>query len=285
MSPAFVERGQGRRAPVSPPKMVEHSPSSPVTGGGSTIRRRRRPGGGERRLEPRPGEEIVDAVDRCRWEEERRPDPDLNCRLPDSVKRVERLSRRCSPLEPSGRVLPSDFPGPPRVCNRGWVRKAHGCGRFADNFLCCGKKICQYLWFIAEEPDFFLDTKQLEQENPEIPGNPIIFGPNFMTRRLYQLSSPEDLTLGLSLIQPANRFNDDTLMRDEKLLTEEGYGSARRVFVVVEDDLGIPAEFQRRRALASRSKRSPEQITWSCSRGHRSWLSSLSGSRTNAASD
>ena len=54
------------------------------------------------------------------------------------------------------------------------------------------------------------------------------------------------MTLALSLIRPANRFNEDALMTDEKLLTEAGYGSARRVFVVVEDDLGIPAEFQRR---------------------------------------
>ncbi|GJN14193.1 hypothetical protein PR202_gb00984 [Eleusine coracana subsp. coracana] len=99
--------------------------------------------------------------------------------------------------------------------------------------------------FVAEEPDFFLDTKLLEQENPEIPGNPVIFGPRFMAQKLYQLSPAEDLTLGLSLVRPANRFNDDALMRDEKLLTEKGYGSVRRVFVLVEDDLGIPAEFQR----------------------------------------
>jgi hypothetical protein len=52
------------------------------------------------------------------------------------------------------------------------------------------------------------------------------------------------------LIKPANAFTagnpDEVVMRDEKLLTEDGYGSARRVFVVVEDDHGIPAEFQRR---------------------------------------
>ncbi|KAG8067840.1 hypothetical protein GUJ93_ZPchr0005g14964 [Zizania palustris] len=47
-----------------------------------------------------------------------------------------------------------------------------------------------------------LDSRQLEQENPEIPGNPEIFGPNFMARMLYQLSPPEDLTLALSLVRP-----------------------------------------------------------------------------------
>ncbi|KAJ1254654.1 hypothetical protein BS78_K008600, partial [Paspalum vaginatum] len=102
-----------------------------------------------------------------------------------------------------------------------------------------------------EQPDYFLDTKQVAQENPEIPGTPIIFGPNFMAQRLYQLSPPEDLTLALSLLRPANQFTDDALMRDEQLLTEDGYGSARRVFVVVEDDQGIPAEFQRRMVAQS----------------------------------
>ncbi|KAF8765831.1 hypothetical protein HU200_008345 [Digitaria exilis] len=114
---------------------------------------------------------------------------------------------------------------------------------------------------VINRPDFFLDTKVLDQENPDIPGHPVIFGPKFVAQRLYQLSPPEvsqteprsvlllpvnDLTLALSLIRPANRFNEDPLMKDENLLTEAGYGSVRRVFVVVEDDLGIPAEFQRR---------------------------------------
>ncbi|KAL5202101.1 hypothetical protein ABZP36_013053 [Zizania latifolia] len=107
----------------------------------------------------------------------------------------------------------------------------------------------EYLGFVGAE--FFLDSRQLEQQNPEIPGNPEIFGPNFMARMLYQLSPPEDLTLALSLIRPVNRFAGDAVMRDAGLLTRERYGSARRVVVIVEDDLGVPAEFQRR--MASRS--------------------------------
>ncbi|WVZ98258.1 hypothetical protein U9M48_043723 [Paspalum notatum var. saurae] len=98
-------------------------------------------------------------------------------------------------------------------------------------------------------PGFFMDSKEFEQENPEIKGKPFIFGPNFMAQRLYHLSPAEDLTLGIMLIRPANAFTtgnpDEAVMRDAKLLTEDGYGSARRVFVVVEEDQGIPAEFQR----------------------------------------
>ncbi|KAF0926165.1 hypothetical protein E2562_022003 [Oryza meyeriana var. granulata] len=102
----------------------------------------------------------------------------------------------------------------------------------------------EYLSFVGAE--FFLDSRELEQTNPDIPGNPVIFGPNFMAQKLYQLSPPEDLTLALSLIRPANRFTGDALVRDAGLLTEKKYGSTRRVFVLVEDDRGIPAEFQRR---------------------------------------
>uniref|UniRef100_A0A0E0L1R5 AB hydrolase-1 domain-containing protein n=1 Tax=Oryza punctata TaxID=4537 RepID=A0A0E0L1R5_ORYPU len=99
--------------------------------------------------------------------------------------------------------------------------------------------------------EFFLDSMELEQQNAAIPGNPVIFGPNFMAQILYHLSPQEDLTLGLSLIRPTNKFTGDVLMRDPRLLTEERYGSRRRVFVVVEDDRGIPAEFQRRMVAQS----------------------------------
>lgn len=57
------------------------------------------------------------------------------------------------------------------------------------------------------------------------------------------------------MIKPANAFTtgnpDEVVMRNAKLLTEEQYGSARRVFVVVEDDHGIPAEFQGRMVAQS----------------------------------
>uniref|UniRef100_A0A0D9ZYA8 AB hydrolase-1 domain-containing protein n=1 Tax=Oryza glumipatula TaxID=40148 RepID=A0A0D9ZYA8_9ORYZ len=99
--------------------------------------------------------------------------------------------------------------------------------------------------------EFFLDSMELEQQNADIPGNPVIFGPNFMAQILYHLSPQEDLTLGLSLIRPTNKFTGDALMRDPGLLTKERYGSTRRVFVVVEDDRGIPAEFQRRMVAES----------------------------------
>uniref|UniRef100_A0A0D9WFS7 AB hydrolase-1 domain-containing protein n=1 Tax=Leersia perrieri TaxID=77586 RepID=A0A0D9WFS7_9ORYZ len=64
-------------------------------------------------------------------------------------------------------------------------------------------------------------------------------------------TTEEDLTLALSLIRPANRFTGDALMRNASFLTNERYGSARRVFVIVKDDRAIPVEFQRRMVAQS----------------------------------
>lgn len=138
-----------------------------------------------------------------------------------------------------------------------------------------------------------MDSEELEQRNPKIEGKPFIFGPKFMAQRVYNLSPPEviiklayvlfflcrhkfphlisyqlfelglsplpflsqDLTLGLSLIRPANSFttnnSKETVMRDENLLTAKRYGSASRVFVTVEDDRALPVGFQRRMTAQS----------------------------------
>ena len=49
--------------------------------------------------------------------------------------------------------------------------------------------IYQLLAYVG--PDFFLDSTELQQEDPNIKGKPFIFGPNFMAQTLYQLSPPE----------------------------------------------------------------------------------------------
>uniref|UniRef100_A0ACD5TGV6 Uncharacterized protein n=1 Tax=Avena sativa TaxID=4498 RepID=A0ACD5TGV6_AVESA len=98
--------------------------------------------------------------------------------------------------------------------------------------------------------DFFMDSQDFEQRNPNISGRPFIFGPEFMAQKVYNMSPPEDLNLGLMLIRPANSFttnnSEEVVMRDENLLTAGRYGSARRVYVTVEDDRAIPVGFQRR---------------------------------------
>uniref|UniRef100_A0ACD5TAD6 Uncharacterized protein n=1 Tax=Avena sativa TaxID=4498 RepID=A0ACD5TAD6_AVESA len=98
--------------------------------------------------------------------------------------------------------------------------------------------------------DFFMDSQDFEQRNPNISGRPFIFGPEFMARKVYNMSPLEDLNLGLMLIKPANSFttnnSEEVVMRDENLLTAGRYGSVRRVYVTVEHDRAIPVGFQRR---------------------------------------
>lgn len=65
------------------------------------------------------------------------------------------------------------------------------CNHYSSLFLCFPPYCRQYLKFVAAEPDFFLDTKEQDQENPEIPGRPVLFGPKFVAQRLYQLCPAE----------------------------------------------------------------------------------------------
>lgn len=103
--------------------------------------------------------------------------------------------------------------------------------------------------FAYVSPDFIMDSKEFEQKNPKIKGKPFIFGPEFMAQGAYNMSPPEDLTLGLMLVRPANSFTtnnmEEPVMRDENLLTTARYGPVRRVYIMVEDDRALPVGFQR----------------------------------------
>ncbi|KAH9703493.1 methylesterase 1 [Citrus sinensis] len=70
----------------------------------------------------------------------------------------------------------------------------------------------------------------------------ISFGHNFLTLKLYPLCSPQDVELGKMLVRPGSLFQDD-LSKANKF-TNEGYGSAKRVYVVCDEDICIPKEFQ-----------------------------------------
>ena len=47
------------------------------------------------------------------------------------------------------------------------------------------------------------------------------------------------------LMRPGSQFADDPIMKDETLLTEVGYGSVKKVFVVVKADACMSEEDQR----------------------------------------
>ncbi|WMV14984.1 hypothetical protein MTR67_008369 [Solanum verrucosum] len=89
----------------------------------------------------------------------------------------------------------------------------------------------------------WLDTQFLPYGSPEDPLTSLTFGPKYLANKLYQLSSPEDLTLALSLMRPSSLFRED--LSKAKYFTDEGYGSVKRVYIMCTEDKGIPEEFGR----------------------------------------
>ncbi|KAK1667872.1 hypothetical protein QYE76_056031 [Lolium multiflorum] len=71
----------------------------------------------------------------------------------------------------------------------------------------------------------------------------MLFGPLVTRANFYQLCSPEDLTLGRSLMRVGSMFVDD--LRLQQPYTKARYGSVRKVFIVCKDDRAIVESFQR----------------------------------------
>lgn len=79
--------------------------------------------------------------------------------------------------------------------------------------------------------------------SPEEPiGTSMFFGPQFLTTKLYQLSSTEDLELAKLLARPSSFFLQD--LSNAKPFSKEGYGSVERAYVICSEDKAIPQEFQ-----------------------------------------
>uniref|UniRef100_A0ACD5VWC3 Uncharacterized protein n=1 Tax=Avena sativa TaxID=4498 RepID=A0ACD5VWC3_AVESA len=76
----------------------------------------------------------------------------------------------------------------------------------------------------------WMDT-EFKPQDPEgkLPTS-LLFGPLVTRANFYQLCSPEDLTLGRSLMRVSSMFLDD--LRLQHPYTEARYGSVRKVFIV-----------------------------------------------------
>ncbi|CAI0553895.1 unnamed protein product [Linum tenue] len=107
-----------------------------------------------------------------------------------------------------------------------------GVGYSLENFMQCLKQMD------------FMDSQFSFHDGPENPPTSVLFGPKAMSTKLYQLSPPEDLTLGMMLIRPCPLFNDAET-EAEIALTSEKYGSVPRAYVVCEADEIIKPDLQR----------------------------------------
>ncbi|XP_047311722.1 salicylic acid-binding protein 2-like [Impatiens glandulifera] len=86
------------------------------------------------------------------------------------------------------------------------------------------------------------DTKFESYGNPCEDLRAILFGPNFIAHKLYELCSPKDLALGMSMIRPSSIFMADLIKASN--FTEEGFGSVPRVYITCKEDKTIPIEYQ-----------------------------------------
>ncbi|KAH9623420.1 hypothetical protein KSS87_007821 [Heliosperma pusillum] len=92
------------------------------------------------------------------------------------------------------------------------------------------------------EDDYWLDTEFKWSGDPSETLTTMFFGPNFISK-LYHLSPPEDFELAMTLKRPSSLFAHDA-WKPETKLSEEKYGSVKRVFVICEEDKGIKETFQ-----------------------------------------
>ncbi|XP_022741278.1 salicylic acid-binding protein 2-like [Durio zibethinus] len=89
----------------------------------------------------------------------------------------------------------------------------------------------------------WLDTQFAPYGRPEQSLMSMFFGPQFLKFKLYQLSPTEDLELAKVMIRPGSLFVSDLSKADK--FSNERYGCVPRVYVVCNEDEGIPEKFQR----------------------------------------
>ncbi|KAL2333625.1 hypothetical protein Fmac_014838 [Flemingia macrophylla] len=93
--------------------------------------------------------------------------------------------------------------------------------------------------FIESTPsDIFSDSEFTHVGNKTV----VVFGPKFLSNKLYQASSSEDIELAKTLIRPGSLFIED--LSHQKKFSKQGYGSVPLAFIVSTEDNEIPLNFQ-----------------------------------------
>nr|CAD1841098.1 unnamed protein product [Ananas comosus var. bracteatus] len=87
---------------------------------------------------------------------------------------------------------------------------------------------------------FWMDTEFKSYSNRP---TTMLFGPQFLKSRLYQLCSPEDVTLGTTLLRIGSLFIED--LKDQPPFSKNRYGSVNTVYIICAQDQAITVEYQR----------------------------------------
>ncbi|KAJ0039482.1 hypothetical protein Pint_28138 [Pistacia integerrima] len=91
-----------------------------------------------------------------------------------------------------------------------------------------------------------MDSTYTFEDGPNNQPTSILFGPNFMASKLYQLSPPkQDLTLAVLLARPHPMFKDVALPNEVVAVSKERYGSIDRVYIVCDQDNIMKEDLQR----------------------------------------
>jgi pimeloyl-ACP methyl ester carboxylesterase len=93
-----------------------------------------------------------------------------------------------------------------------------------------------------KDPD--MDIQYEYGDGGDSPPTSMLFGPNLLATKFYQLSPPEDLMLAMSLVRPFCSFRDVTLIDTKPTLSKEKYGSVPRVYIVCDQDQALREDFQ-----------------------------------------
>ncbi|GJM92904.1 hypothetical protein PR202_ga09410 [Eleusine coracana subsp. coracana] len=97
--------------------------------------------------------------------------------------------------------------------------------------------------FVEENWLDFMDTEMKPQDEEGKLPTSMLFGPKVAREKFFQMCSPEDLTLAISLMRVSSLFLEDQQVQQP--YTQERYGAVRKVYVVCTEDYAIVEEFQR----------------------------------------
>ncbi|KAL2333622.1 hypothetical protein Fmac_014835 [Flemingia macrophylla] len=69
-----------------------------------------------------------------------------------------------------------------------------------------------------------------------------VFGPKYLSNKLYQASPIEDIELAKTLLRPVSLFMEDLTLK--KSFSKQEYGSVPVAYIICTEDLAIPLDFQ-----------------------------------------
>ncbi|XWS67984.1 hypothetical protein CRYUN_Cryun04dG0051300 [Craigia yunnanensis] len=87
-----------------------------------------------------------------------------------------------------------------------------------------------------KEQDSRMDNHFIYDDGPNSPPTTLIFGPLYLSSKVYQLSPPEDRVLASMLMRPIRLYSVEDMSR-EVALSKKKYGSVNRVFIISEKDM------------------------------------------------